>query len=156
MDIQNYKDPAAVAALNKQGLFQTVQGDPPHFSMMQGYKNGGIANRPSIFGEGKLPEAAVPLPDGRSIPVAFQNALFDDKQATGPKSGYINSMNYTESVRPLSDEAKAAPTPMPELVTGLRDQMNMMGAQLMALQDMVGLMRDQTSISTKILQAANN
>jgi hypothetical protein len=156
VDIQNYKDPAAVAALNKQGLFQTVQGDPPHFSMMQGYKNGGIANRPSIFGEGKLPEAAVPLPDGRSIPVAFQNALFDDKQATGPKSGYINSMNYTESVRPLSDEAKAAPTPMPELVTGLRDQMNMMGAQLMALQDMVGLMRDQTSISTKILQAANN
>lgn len=33
------------------------------------YANGGISNRPAIFGEGPLPEAAVPLPDGRRIPV---------------------------------------------------------------------------------------
>lgn len=33
-----------------------------------GFANGGIANRPSIFGEAG-PEAAVPLPDGRRIPV---------------------------------------------------------------------------------------
>jgi uncharacterized protein YqgV (UPF0045/DUF77 family) len=31
VDIQNYNDPAAVAAMNKQGLFQTVKNDPVHF-----------------------------------------------------------------------------------------------------------------------------
>jgi len=117
VDIQNYNDPAAVAALNKQGLFQTVKGDPPHFSMTAGYQTGGIA--------------------------------------TGPKSGYSATLHGTEAVIPLPD-GKTVPVVMPELVSGLRDQMSMMGAQLMALQDMVSLMRDQTSISTKILQAANN
>jgi hypothetical protein len=35
------------------------------------FAQGGIANRPSIFGEAG-PEAAVPLPNGREIPVRFQ------------------------------------------------------------------------------------
>lgn len=35
------------------------------------FAGGGIATRPSIFGEAG-PEAAVPLPDGRSIPVRFE------------------------------------------------------------------------------------
>lgn len=35
------------------------------------YANGGVATRPSIFGEAG-PEAAVPLPDGRSIPVKMK------------------------------------------------------------------------------------
>ena len=75
--------------------------------------------------------------------------------ATGPKSGYAATLHGTEAVIPLPD-GKTVPVVMPELTSGLRDQMNMMGAQLMALQDMVSLMRDQTTISTKILQAANN
>jgi lambda family phage tail tape measure protein len=38
------------------------------------YANGGIARRPqvSIFGEGSMPEAYVPLPDGRTIPVTLK------------------------------------------------------------------------------------
>lgn len=38
------------------------------------YANGGIANSPqaAVFGEGSMPEAYVPLPDGRSIPVTMQ------------------------------------------------------------------------------------
>lgn len=38
------------------------------------YATGGIANTPQIamFGEGRTPEAYVPLPDGRSIPVKMQ------------------------------------------------------------------------------------
>lgn len=37
------------------------------------YAGGGIANSPQValFGEGRLPEAYVPLPDGRRIPVAM-------------------------------------------------------------------------------------
>lgn len=39
------------------------------------YAMGGIANTPqmAIYGEGSRPEAYVPLPDGRSIPVTMQN-----------------------------------------------------------------------------------
>jgi hypothetical protein len=33
VDIQNYNDPKAVAAMNSQGLFQTVSNDPVHFQM---------------------------------------------------------------------------------------------------------------------------
>jgi len=38
------------------------------------YASGGIANSPQLamFGEGRKPEAFVPLPDGRRIPVAMQ------------------------------------------------------------------------------------
>jgi hypothetical protein len=38
------------------------------------YAGGGVANSPQLplFGEGRGPEAFVPLPDGRSIPVSMQ------------------------------------------------------------------------------------
>ncbi|WP_363348851.1 phage tail length tape measure family protein [Methylocystis echinoides] len=53
------------------------------------YAGGGVANKPqlALFGEGAGPEAFVPLPDGRSIPVSMQG---------GPQSGgnvYIS--NYS-------------------------------------------------------------
>lgn len=40
------------------------------------YADGGVARSPQValFGEGRLPEAYVPLPDGRSIPVTMQGA----------------------------------------------------------------------------------
>jgi hypothetical protein len=41
---------------------------------LKAYSSGGIANSPqfALHGEGSLPEAYVPLPDGRRIPVAMQ------------------------------------------------------------------------------------
>ena len=41
---------------------------------MKQYANGGIANTPQLamFGEGDLPEAFVPLPDGKTIPVTIK------------------------------------------------------------------------------------
>lgn len=40
------------------------------------YANGGIANRPqmALFGEGKMNEAYVPLPDGKTIPVTMSGS----------------------------------------------------------------------------------
>ena len=75
--------------------------------------------------------------------------------ATGPRSGYAATLHGTEAVIPLPD-GKTIPVVMPELTSGLQDQMSMMGAQLVALENLVSIMRDQTTISTKILQAANN
>ncbi len=45
------------------------------------FAKGGIANRPSIFGEAG-PEAAVPLPDGRSIPVTIKQEGGSSKSIT--------------------------------------------------------------------------
>jgi lambda family phage tail tape measure protein len=43
---------------------------------LRSYASGGIANSPqlALFGEGSRPEAYVPLPDGRSIPVTMSGA----------------------------------------------------------------------------------
>lgn len=59
-----------VAALKISGLlgkygFNTIKNDPPHIELMA---KGGITNGPSIAGEAG-PEAVIPLPDGRNIPV---------------------------------------------------------------------------------------
>ena len=52
------------------GGIMTGSGSMP----LQKYASGGIANSPqvAVFGEGSMPEAYVPLPDGRSIPVTMQ------------------------------------------------------------------------------------
>lgn len=58
------------------------------------YATGGIANSPQLamFGEGSTPEAYVPLPDGRSIPVTMKNSVSDvgnvvvNVDATGTKA----------------------------------------------------------------------
>jgi lambda family phage tail tape measure protein len=49
-----------------------MTGDGP--MALKKYASGGIANSPQLamFGEGSRPEAFVPLPDGRRIPVAMQ------------------------------------------------------------------------------------
>jgi hypothetical protein len=54
------------------------------------YEGGGIANSPQIalFGEGKGPEAYVPLPDGRSIPVSMRGSAPYQKPAN-------NNVNIT-------------------------------------------------------------
>jgi phage-related minor tail protein len=45
---------------------------------LRSYASGGIANSPqlALFGEGSRPEAYVPLPDGRSIPVTMSGGAF--------------------------------------------------------------------------------
>ena len=52
------------------GGIMTAHGSVP----LKKYAVGGIANSPqlALFGEGSMPEAYVPLPDGRSIPVTMK------------------------------------------------------------------------------------
>lgn len=52
------------------GGIMTEMGPLP----LKRYARGGIANSPQLamYGEGRMPEAYVPLPDGRRIPVAMQ------------------------------------------------------------------------------------
>lgn len=59
-----------ITSLFADGGIMTSRGPLP----LQRYAMGGIADRPQLamFGEGATPEAYVPLPDGRSIPVRMQ------------------------------------------------------------------------------------
>lgn len=54
------------------GGIMTASGPVP----LQKYASGGVANSPqlALFGEGAKPEAYVPLPDGRTIPVTMTGA----------------------------------------------------------------------------------
>lgn len=58
------------------------------------YANGGIANSPqmAMFGEGSTPEAYVPLPDGRSIPVTMSGNM----GGGAPTSVQVNVINQTQ------------------------------------------------------------
>lgn len=61
---------AAFGGAFAMGGIMTASGPVP----LQKYASGGIATSPQLamFGEGSTPEAYVPLPDGRSIPVTMQ------------------------------------------------------------------------------------
>ena len=56
---------------------------------LRSYAGGGIANSPqmALFGEGSKPEAYVPLPDGKSIPVSFDRS---NAQGSGNVSVNVN------------------------------------------------------------------
>jgi len=68
IDIQNYDDPAAVAAMKNQGLKQKVRNDPVHFS----FGDGGIASGPTTGYTAELhgTEAVIPLKNG-AVPVSL-------------------------------------------------------------------------------------
>ena len=62
------------------GGVMTSLGELP----LERYARGGIARRPQValFGEGRQPEAFVPLPDGRSIPVTMKTGAVNDDMAS--------------------------------------------------------------------------
>jgi lambda family phage tail tape measure protein len=66
----------ATASAFANGGIMTARGSLP----LKTYASGGIANSPqvAVFGEGRTPEAYVPLPDGRSIPVSMKGGAGGD------------------------------------------------------------------------------
>ncbi len=83
VDIQNYADPAAIAAFNRQGLFQKVPNDKVHFQA----KEGGVFDGPdegynNIIMHGM--EAVIPLKNG-AVPVQLSGDM-------GPSAGSIQDM----------------------------------------------------------------
>ncbi len=74
---------------------------------LKAYSNGGIANSPqlALFGEGRMNEAYVPLPDGRTIPVTMKggnggtNIVLNIENKTGQSidASQISQMTKTDS-----------------------------------------------------------
>lgn len=72
-----------------KGGVMTQFGDLP----LKTYATGGVANSPqmAIFGEGRMPEAYVPLPDGRRIPVKMEGGA--GGQGGGSGMSVVNNIN---------------------------------------------------------------
>ena len=75
----------------ESGGVMTGRGPVP----LSRYATGGIASSPklALYGEGKMPEAYVPLPDGRSIPVTLAPASVS--QLGGPSTSLGPIVNIT-------------------------------------------------------------
>lgn len=76
------------------------------------YATGGIARRPqvAVFGEGRMPEAYVPLPNGKSIPVEMNGASGDTTVVVNVNmdSGAEDSQASSEKGRALGKIISAA------------------------------------------------
>jgi hypothetical protein len=72
--------------------FQLNEYSGQSSSWMNAYAKGGIANTPSIFGEAGA-EAAVPLPDGRSIPVTLYNSANDSSVSSEETIAELKAQN---------------------------------------------------------------
>jgi lambda family phage tail tape measure protein len=71
-----------------------MTADGPLSLPLRGYASGGIANSPqlAVFGEGSRPEAYVPLPDGRTIPVTMSGGT-----AGGMGAGHVFNISVNVS-----------------------------------------------------------
>ncbi|EDP66833.1 membrane protein [alpha proteobacterium BAL199] len=80
------------------------------------YARGGIAHGPqlALFGEGRMPEAFVPLPDGRTIPVTV-TAPANDSAARGSDAG---AARRTAGIETLVEETRRLRAD----IGGLRDE----------------------------------
>lgn len=74
--------------------------------------------------------------------------------ATGPKSGYASVMHGTEAVIPMPN-GQSIPIEMPQMNENLSKQVDIMMAQMMRLDEMVNAMKEQNSISKRILQVTH-
>jgi hypothetical protein len=94
--VEIYSSPIGPGIPFARGGIMTQWGAVP----LRAYAGGGVANQPqaAIFGEGSTPEAFVPLPDGRSIPVAMKGGgssptfFIDARGADAGVEARINSV----------------------------------------------------------------
>jgi len=73
--------------------------------------------------------------------------------ATGPRSGYNTVLHGTEAVIPLPN-GKTIPVEMSGMQVNMDRQIGILGAQLDKMDQMISALRDQTSISQRILQVS--
>jgi len=130
VDIQNYNDPAAIAAMNKQGLSQKVPNDPVHFQA----RNGGIFNGPNsgydVTLHGK--EMVIPTPD--------VSKMFDGKDKVDKQelSSVFNQQNTNNTQ--TSDTATA------DMIAKLMEMMEE------KMDDMIDKLSDSHSTQEQLLK----
>lgn len=132
VDIQNYNDPKAVAAMNNQGLYQKVPNDPPHFQ----FAKGGISMGPRSGYLATLhgPEAIVPLPDGKSIPVKMDTNNSVSSMMDNFKGDLNNMMGQIRDVLAVLSDKTNDPIMVSLMDEMVRAQKNSVDIQQKMLQ----------------------
>ena len=117
---------------------------------MQQFALGGITNKRAIFGEAG-PEAAVPLPDGRSIPVSFDTEALT-KMATGGNDQVMQDL--AAAIKQLSTSMSSGTSssgPMEAIAKHLEEMKETASKQLDINSTLSDLMGQANSISNNIL-----
>ncbi len=126
VDIQNYNDPKAVGAMNKQGLFQTVPKDPVHFEVPKAME-GGAFNGPNsgypVELHGKN-ESVWPEEKLKATLAEVQKSSIEDykKQLLGEMG--MNSTSSTPASSTSSDNSDTTSRMMEILTTKFDDMIN--------------------------------
>jgi hypothetical protein len=130
VDIQNYNDPAAIAAFNKQGLSQKVPNDPVHFQA----RDGGMFNGPNSGYDVTLHgrEMVIPTPD--------VSKMFDGKDKVDKQelSSVFNQQNTNNTQ--TSDTATA------DMIAKLMEMMEE------KMDDMIDKLSDSHSTQEQLLK----
>jgi hypothetical protein len=99
VDIQNYSDPAAIRALNNQGLRQVVPKDPVHFQLSA--ETGMIADGPDEGYQATLhgKEAVIPMQNNSGDFIKlFENMASDSKQMLAMMQEMVKAQKDSTSV----------------------------------------------------------
>jgi hypothetical protein len=123
IDIQNYNDPDAVAALNRQGLSQKVPKDPVHFQALEGGVLDGPKSGYPVEGVMHGREAIIPL-----NPDSIITKLLDTNASQLTKE--INTTVNTNE--PVSSNDDATAQIMADLYTMMEEKFD---AMITALED---------------------
>lgn len=117
LEAQNAKRSGNTSAFANGGVM-TEDGPAP----LRAYANGGVANEPqwALFGEGSTPEAYVPLPDGRTIPVTVKMAAQQAAPALpAPTPVIINLQGFSTRINVATpSDATALQTLLQQLASG--------------------------------------
>jgi hypothetical protein len=130
VDIQNYNDPAAVAAMNKQGLSQKVPNDPVHFQA----RNGGLFNGPNSGYDVTLHgrEMVIPSPD--------VSKMFNDKGKVEKQE--LSSMFNQQNTNTM----QSTDTAMVDILVKLMEMMEE------KMDDMIDKLSDSHSTQEQLLK----
>jgi hypothetical protein len=99
VDIQNYSDPAAIKALNNQGLQQVVPKDPVHFQLSG--EKGMVADGPDEGYQATLhgKEAVIPMQNNSGDFIKlFENMASDSKQMLAMMQEMVKAQKDSTSV----------------------------------------------------------
>jgi len=117
---------------------------------MQQFALGGITDRKAIFGEAG-PEAAVPLPDGRSIPVSFDTEALTKMTTSGNDQVMQDLAAAIKQLSTAMSSGGSSSGPMDTMVKHLEEMKNTAFKQLDIHSTMASLMGEQKDISNSIL-----
>jgi len=135
--------PASGMAMSPENLKLMIgSGTVPTFA------SGGITAGPSIAGEAG-PEAVVPLPDGRSIPIQMPDYTASLSTEFSNNTGAMMDRfekTTQQMLNTFSQEATAEN----------KQQLARLDASVTNLQQLVTLMKDQNSVTNKLLQVSRN